>query len=147
MPGVQGEHGSIGAFRILFLLGLLAATPFGAWRLERPKAEPIILSGQVYHQVLDKAPNFQHTARTYFEELFGNRPINIIDGPRIYVSQPDYERCWPEPWEDIYEQGYSILIKAEVKRLIFGGYSIANITMAERRDRLAPTSQWFTSPM
>ena len=118
--------------RMVFVVGLIAGTPFAAWRIPRPETKPIMITGEVHHLILDHAPDIQHKIRTPFEELFGNRPVNLIDGERIYVNDEDYGLCWPESWDAIYEGRYSVLITAEVTQLLFGGYSVARITSAER---------------
>ena len=62
-----------------------------------------------------------------------------IDGERIYVTEADYGLCWPEFWDEIYSGRYSVMITAEVTPLLFGGYSVATITSAERVDRPVAT--------
>ncbi len=117
-------------FRVLVLLALVPGVPFAAWRI--PHGDPVLIQGEVWHQALDTAPDFTHQIRTLFEELLGNRAVSLVDGPRIYVSEADYELCWPETWERIYEQGYSMHISAEVRPLIMGGYAVAKVSHAER---------------
>ena len=118
--------------RVVFVLAILAGSPFLAWRVPRPETKPLIITGEVRHQILDHAPDMQHQLRTPFEQLFGNKPVMLVDGNRLYVSAEDYVLCWPESWDEIYEGGYSVMITAEVRQLIFGGYSVASISSAER---------------
>ncbi len=120
--------------RMVFVVGLIAGTPFAAWRIPRPETKPIMITGEVHHRILDHAPDIQHQIRTPFEEFFGNKPVNLIDGERIYVNDEDYGLCWPESWDAIYEGRYSVVITAEVTQLLFGGYSVARITSAQRVD-------------
>ena len=82
--------------RVILVLGLIAGAPFAAWRVPRPETKPITISGKVHHRVLDHAPDIQHELRTPFEELFGYKPVNLVDGERIYVNDEDYKKCWPE---------------------------------------------------
>ena len=64
----------------------------------------------------------------------------LLDGQRIYVDPKDYRLCWPESWTAIYEQGYSVVITAEARPLLFGGYGVATITSAQRVDRPVATA-------
>ena len=129
--------------RLVFVMGLLAGAPFIAWRVPRPETQPLIITGEVRHQILDHAPDIQHKLRTPFEQIFGNKPVMLVDGKRLYVNAEDYLLCWPESWEAIYENAYSVVITAEVKQLIFGGYTVASISSAERVDRPVPTASDF----
>ena len=126
------------------MLGLIAGAPFAAWRLPRPETQPITISGKVHHRVLDRAPDIQHELRTPFEELFGYRPVNLVDGERIYVNDEDYKQCWPESWDAIYSGRYSVVITAEVTQLLFGGYSVARVTSAERVELPVATTTEYT---
>ena len=118
--------------RVVFVLGLITGAPFVAWRIPRPEAKPIMITGEVRHRILDHAPDIQHKLRTPFEELFGYKPVNLVEGERIYVNEADYRLCWPESWDAIYAGRYSVVITAEVTQLLFGGYSVARITSDER---------------
>ncbi len=130
--------------RMVFVLGLIVGAPFAAWRVPRPETKPILITGEVEHRILDHAPDIQHTLRTPFEELFGYKPVNLDNGERIYVNAADYGLCWPESWEAIYEGRYSVTVTAEVTQLLFGGYSVARITSAERVDRPVATGTEYS---
>jgi hypothetical protein len=130
--------------RVILVLGLIAGAPFAAWRVPRPETTPITISGKVHHRVLDHAPDIQHELRTPFEELFGYKPVNLVDGERIYVNDEDYKKCWPESWDAIYSGRYSVVITAEVTQLLFGGHSVARVTSAERVDLPVATTTEYT---
>ncbi len=119
-------------FRVLVLLALVPGLPFAAWRI--PHGDAVVIEGEVWHQALDTAPDIGHQLRTLFEEVLGNRPVSLVDGQRIYVSEADYLLCWPESWEEIYEHGYSMWVEAEARPLILGGYAVAKIARTERID-------------
>ena len=120
--------------RMVFVFGLIVGAPFAVWRIPRPETKPIMITGEVQHRVLDHPPDMQHKLRTPFEELFGHKPVNLDGGERIYVNAEDYGLCWPESWDAIYEGRYSVIVTAEVRQLLFGGYGVARITSAERVD-------------
>ena len=134
--------------RVIVVFAVLLSVPFATWRFPNPEARPVVITGEVHHRILDKAPDVQHKLRTPFERLFGNKAVMLLDGQRIYVNAKDYKRCWPESWSAIYEQGYSVVITAEVRLLIFGGYSVATITSAERVDRpVATVTEFIDEPV
>ncbi len=144
-PILQGERRRRGSGhsrtvgRVVVILAVLLSVPFATWRMPTPDGAPVVINGKVHHRILDKAPNVQHKLRTLFEGLFGNKPVMLLDGQRIYVDSKDYQLCWPESWSAIYKQGYSVVITAEARPLLFGGYSVATITSAKRIDRPVPT--------
>ncbi len=128
-----------GAFRVILLLATLGGLPFAVWRAPRPKSGPVTIAGVVRHQVLDQAPDLPHQARTLFEKAFKNMPVTLETGERLYVGPEDFKLCWPEPWETIYEKGYTLAVTAEARPLLFGGYGVASITNVERIEKEVPT--------
>lgn len=128
-----------GVFRVIFLLATLGGLPFAVWRAPRPKTGPVTIAGVVRHQVLDQAPDLPHQARTLFEKAFKNMPVTLETGERLYVGPEDFKLCWPEPWEVIYEKGYTLLVMAEARPLLFGGYGVAKITKVDRIEKEVPT--------
>jgi hypothetical protein len=138
---VRHGGGKVRWMRVVVVLGALAGAPFAAWRIPKFDSKPIAIVGEVHHQVLDQPEGLQHQLRTPFEEMFGNRAVNLVDGRRIYVSENDYKLCWPESWEAIFEKNYSMRISAEAKPLFFGGYSVAKITMVKRTDSPVATAR------
>jgi len=124
-----------GFVKALLVLALLGSAPFVAWRVPKPDGELQIIVGTVDHQVIDHAPDWKHQLRTPFEEIFGNRPVTLDGGQRIYVTPPDYEKCWPEPWGEMYEKGYSVQITAQAQPLLLGGFTVAKVVSAEKVSR------------
>ncbi len=118
--------------KFLFVLTLIGSTPFVMWRVPHFEPEPKVIIGEVDHKVIDHAPDWKHQLRTPFEGMFGNRPVTLVDGTRIYVTPPDYDEVWPETWGEMYEKGYSIRITAQADKLLFGGLTVATITDTER---------------
>lgn len=129
-----------GALKALFLLAMLGGLPFAVWRAPRPKAGPVTITGVIRHQVLDEAPDLPHQARTLFEKLFKNEPVSLESGQRLYVPPEDFALCWPEPWEVIYEKGYTLKVTAEAQPLLFGGHGVARIVNVERIEKETPPS-------
>jgi hypothetical protein len=122
-------------FRFVVFIGAICGAPFAAWRIPKYQSDPVIIAGEVHHQVLDQPKDIRHQLRTPFEEmLYGNRAVNLVDGRRIYVSEADFKLCWPESWEAIYEGNYTMRISAKARPLYFNDYTVAEITQHLRVD-------------
>jgi hypothetical protein len=132
---VRKGGGGVPWLRVIFVLGVVAGTPFAVWRLPKVDSEPAVIKGEVRHQLIDRPESIRHQLRTPFEELFGNRAVTLVDGRRIYVTEDDYDRCWPESWDAIYAKNYSLLITAEARPLYFDDYTVATITLVTRVDK------------
>jgi hypothetical protein len=132
IPRRRGGGGRL--LKFVLVVGMIAGAPFAVWRLPRPEGKTVAIVGEVHHSVLDNPKQIRDKLRTYFEELVGNKPVSLMDGRRIYVSEADYKLCWPDTWEVIYEQNYSVRITAEARPLLFGDYSPAKITRVRRVD-------------
>jgi hypothetical protein len=126
--------GKVRWMRVVVVLGAIAGMPFAAWRIPQYKSSPIAIIGEVRYEVLDRPEDIRHQLRTPFEELFGNRPVTLVDGRRIYVTESDYKLCWPESWDAIYEKNYSMRISAKARPLYFNDYSVAEVKTVERID-------------
>ena len=63
------------------------------------------------------------TNRQLFEEVMGNRMVRLEDESIWYVSKRDHEILWPEN----RKRGYTIKTELKAQKLLFGGYSIAEI--------------------
>jgi hypothetical protein len=51
-----------------------------------------------------------------------------------YVSKSDHAKLWPEDPITMYKKGYTIKVKLKVKKLLFGGYSKAEIVKYKKLD-------------
>ncbi|MHC4081870.1 MAG: hypothetical protein ACYS15_06400 [Planctomycetota bacterium] len=126
--------GKVRWMRVVVVLGAIVGAPFAVWRIPQYKSRPIAIIGEVYYEVLDRPEGIRHQLRTPFEELFGNKPVTLVDGRRIYVSKDDHKRCWPESWDAIYEKNYTMRISAKARPLYFNDYSVAEVTTVKRLD-------------
>jgi hypothetical protein len=113
-------------WRIFFVcLGLIILYPFVRYRLSF--SSPVTFQDRVSYLVLDFK---QLSVRSLcFENLFGNRIVNLEDGTGIYVSAEDFRRCWPD---DIQEKMYSTRATIEVRPLLFGGYGLGRVIAVEK---------------
>jgi len=132
---VKDERGGkVRWMRVVVVLAAIAGVPFAVWRIPQYESDPIVIIGEVRYEVLDRPEDIRHQLRTPFEELFGNKPVTLVDGRRIYVSESDYKLCWPESWDAIYEKNYSMRISAKARPLYLNDYSVAEVKTVERID-------------
>jgi len=130
----EERGGKVRWMRIVVVLAAMAGAPFAVWRIPQYESDPIIIVGEVRYEVLDRPDQIRHQLRTPFEELFGNKPVTLVDGRRIYVSEADYKLCWPESWDAIYEKNYTMRISAKARPLYLNDYSVAEVKTVERID-------------
>ncbi|MHC5006672.1 MAG: hypothetical protein ACYTGF_04840 [Planctomycetota bacterium] len=130
----EQSGGKVRWMRVVVVLAAIAGAPFAAWRIPQYESDPIVIIGEVRYEVLDRPDEIRHQLRTPFEELFGNKPVTLVDGRRIYVSEADYKLCWPESWDAIYEKNYTMRISAKARPLYLNDYSVAEVKTVERID-------------
>jgi hypothetical protein len=133
---VKDERGGkVRWMRVVVVLAAFAGVPFAVWRIPQYESDPIVIIGEVRYEVLDRPDEIRHQLRTPFEELFGNKPVTLVDGRRIYVSEADYKLCWPESWDAIYEKNYTMRISAKARPLYLNDFSVAEVKTVERIDK------------
>jgi len=78
--------------------------------------------------VLYKLNDSTGTNRQLFEELvMGNRFVRLDDESIWYVSERDHRILWPSNLDELRNRGYTIKTELKAQKLLFGGYSIAEI--------------------
>jgi len=78
--------------------------------------------------VLYKLNDSTGTNRQLFEELvMGNRLVRLGDESTWYVSERDHKILWPENPDEMRKRGYTIKTELQAQKLLFGGYSKAEI--------------------
>ncbi len=102
--------------------------PLAAWRI--PDGDPVTIEGDVRHRLLDPAEDPLDVLRTPFESLWGNKPIDLANGTRLYLSKEDYERCRPQS-----ATAFTLHVTVEARALLFGGYEVATVTKAVKTDQ------------
>jgi hypothetical protein len=86
--------------------------------------EPESFEGYVLYEPMDSTS----TNRRFFEErLVGNRLVRLDDESVWYVSESDYRILWPENIDEMHQRGYTIRTELKAQKLLFGGYSTAEI--------------------
>jgi hypothetical protein len=86
--------------------------------------EPESFEGYVLYEPMDSTS----TNRRFFEErLVGNRLVRLDDESVWYVSESDFKILWPENIDEMHQRGYTIKTELKAQKLLFGGYSIAEI--------------------
>jgi hypothetical protein len=87
-------------------------------------SETEFLEGKVLYQLTETVA----TNRRVFEEsLMQNRILRMKDNSMWYVSKSNHEKLWPEDPISMYKKGYTFKVKLKVKKLLFGGYSKAEV--------------------
>lgn len=119
-------------------IAVLVALPFAAFRI--PEGAPVYITGEIREFSFDSTSDLPVMLRSQFEAMFGNRGLSFVDGPRIYVSDEDYDRCWADAPVDA-GRGYLISVQAEARPLLIGGYEVAEIRKVERIDVDNPTQE------
>ena len=76
------------------------------------------------------------TFRSYFESLFQKKRVHLKDKFNstewIYIDMLDFMKLHQESSLEMKNKNYTLKIKFETKRLIFGGFSIAKIISYNR---------------
>ncbi len=116
------------AFPAFLLLVLLPCMPLAAWRI--PDGDPVRIEGEVRHELLHPAADPLDLLRTPFELLWGNRPVDLANGTRLFLTKQDYERCRPQS-----ANAYRLHLTAEARPLLFGGYEVVNLKKTEKTDQ------------
>ena len=57
----------------------------------------------------------------------GNRLVRLDDGSVWYVSECDHKILWPDNLDEMRNRGYTIRTELKAQKLLFGGYSKAEI--------------------
>ena len=86
--------------------------------------EPEYFEGFVLYEPIENTS----TNRQFFEErLMGNRLVRLDDESVWYVSERDYKILWPSNLDEMHQRGYTVKTELKAQKLLFGGYSIAEI--------------------
>ena len=86
--------------------------------------EPEFFKGSVL-KTMDFATG---TNRQFFEErVLGNRLVRLDNDGIWYVSERDYRILRPSNLEALHDRGITITTELKAQKLLFGGYSIAEI--------------------
>ncbi len=116
------------SFTINSLILIVFVFLFISYRLET--SEKLIFESRVRYQIVDVV--FDDLVRISFEEALSNRSILLADTiygiKRVYVNADSYKKLCPEVPYQMRKKKYTIKAKFELKKLFFGGYSIAKVS-------------------
>ena len=99
--------------------------------------EPESFTGFVLYQPIENTS----TNRQFFEQrLMGNRLVRLDDESIWYVSERDHKILWPENIDEMHQRGYTIRTELKAQKLLFGGYSIAEIYELDKLKAEVPES-------
>ena len=129
--------------RLLLGMALVIVLPFLLIRV--PVGGSVELVGEIRYQMPDPGPAPGQLARTPIESVFGNRGLYLVNGPsgytmesgpRLYVSEADWARCWPEQPHDMQKKGYTIEAVIAARPLLLGGHTPARLVSVRRIAKL-----------
>ena len=91
-----------------------------------------IIKAKISYRMIDIG--FDDAVRDYFEYACGNAKVYLAGNmiPWLYVDSGDRKRLWPESPFVMREKNYTIVATFKVRKLLFDGYSIAEITDTQR---------------
>jgi hypothetical protein len=93
-------------------------------------SEKLVFESRVRYQIVDIG--LDDLVRISFEEALSNRSIFLADTiygiKRVFVNADSYKKLCPEVPFRMRKKKYTIKAKFELKKLFFGGYSIAKVT-------------------
>ena len=114
--------------RVVAVLALYLIACFLLYRLPA-SSESEFIEGKVLYQLNESI----ETNRGFFEEVLLQNKILRLKGQGIwYLSKSDHAKLWPEDPIDMYKQGYTMKAKLRVKKLLFGGYSNAELVKHDK---------------
>ena len=117
----------------IILYTVLALGVFGMvlcmlrYRLPTRKAR-VQFEGEVHYRMID----IDFSLRNVYEQYVGNRPVYLLDSPRLYVRLRDKNRLWPESPLLMFDKQYTIKARLSARPLLFGGYGPARIESLEQ---------------
>lgn len=116
--------------RAIVVVGIYFIACFMLYRLPA-SSETEFFEGKVLYQLTETIA----TNRRFFEEsLMQNRILRMKSNRVWYVSKSDHAKLWPEDPITMYKKGYTMKVKLKVKKLLFGGYSKAEIVKYKKLD-------------
>jgi len=89
------------------------------------------ISGEVHYKFIELGL----TNREAFEGVFGNRVVRLVGQPVLFVPAAQIARLWPESPHEMRDKRYTLRAKLQAKRLLFGGYGVAEIASIERLEK------------
>lgn len=109
--------------RVIVVLGIYFVVCFVLYRLPA-SSDSEFIEGKILYQLNETI----ETNRGFFEEaLMQNKILRLKGNGLWYLSKSDHTKLWPEDPVDMYKQGYTMRAKLKVKKLLFGGYSNAEL--------------------
>ena len=114
---------SVSLIAFIVLLSFLIWKPVLVYRL--PVSTTKILKAEIKYQMVDLG--FDDIYRNYFENRAGNSRVYLNDDKIkwLYVDSNDRKKLWPESPFTMKKKNYRISATFKVKKLLFGGYSVA----------------------
>ncbi len=124
---------NIGKWFLVFATSLWLLWFAVSWAMYRIPVdhEEDVLAGEVHYKFLELGL----TNRAAFEDLLGNRIVRLEGQPTLYAPASEKAKLLPENPHEMWDKKYSLRAKLRAKRLLFGGYGIAEIVSIERLEK------------
>lgn len=114
--------------RVIAVLGIYFVVCFVLYRLPA-SSEVEFIEGKVLYQLNESI----ESNRGFFEEaVMQNRILRLRGKGLWYLSKSEHTKLWPEDPIEMYKQGYTMKAKLKVKKLLFGGYSNAELVKYDK---------------
>jgi hypothetical protein len=114
--------------RVVAVVGIYLVICFALYRLPA-SSDTELVEGEVLYQLNETI----ETNRGFFEEALMQNKILRLKGHGVwYLSKTDHTKLWPEDPIEMYKKGYTFKVKLKVKKLLFGGYSNAEVVQYKR---------------
>lgn len=127
---VMAKLSSWVGLRAIAVFGVYFVISFALYRIPA-SSETEFIEGEVLYQLNESI----ETNRGFFEEALMQNRILRLKGKGIwYLSVSDHTKLWPEDPIEMYKQGYTMKAKLKVKKLLFGGYSNAELVKYDKLD-------------
>jgi len=112
-------------FFIISFLILVLLAPVISYRL--PVSNTQTFKAEILYKFWDLG--FDDYLRNYLENKIGNRRVYLCDSDVkwIYVNSNNYKKLWPESPFLMKEKNYTIVGTFKIRRLLTGGYTIAEV--------------------
>ncbi len=118
------------AGRAIVVIGIYFVGCFVMYRVPA-SSEIEFFEGKILYQLNETI----ETNRQVFEELLmQNQKLRLKNNSLWYVSTSDHAKLWPENPLKMYKKGYTMQVRLKAQKLLFGGYSRAEIVTYKKLD-------------
>jgi hypothetical protein len=119
----------------MVLIALLLLQAISRYRIQ--EGEPTLVTSEILFHGSGWARG--SLIRSQFESLLGRRKLFLTDRTHVFVTDADFDRCWPEPWLIMREKNYTFEVTLRVQRLRFHEESLAEVIALDTLHKVPST--------